>query len=204
MAQKVVSEFIVPKGEAQAFKLNKGQVLRVIEHEGPQVASITFLNAHNYHEQFSARWSAWLDIQEGVLENMRRLVKLYSKVPWENVMLRVVEDTSKVHFPGRHCSRRALEILHREGRTCGDNFFECLAEFGLTVDRLEPAAILSLFMNWSIDKDARIHVEPPVARKGDYIDFLAEIDVLVGFSNCPCPNEANNFECKDMKIQVFE
>ena len=43
MVQKVVSEFIVPKGEVKTFKLNRGQVLRVKEHEGPQVASITFL-----------------------------------------------------------------------------------------------------------------------------------------------------------------
>jgi uncharacterized protein YcgI (DUF1989 family) len=30
------------------------------------------------------------------------------------------------------------------------------------------------------------------------------MDVLVGFSDCPDENEVNDFEVKDMKVQILE
>ena len=52
--RKEVEDFIIPKNSSRAFMLKKGQVLRVIAHEGKQVADIRFLNAHDYREQFAA------------------------------------------------------------------------------------------------------------------------------------------------------
>lgn len=77
MAQQVVNEFMVPKATGKAFEVKKGQVLRVICHEGPQVADIVFFNAHNYHEQFSARSSVLLNSLEGT-GGMKKITKLHS------------------------------------------------------------------------------------------------------------------------------
>ncbi len=48
MSASIISDFIVPKRTGKAFKVNKGQLLRVIECEGKQVASLMFFNEHNY------------------------------------------------------------------------------------------------------------------------------------------------------------
>ncbi len=108
-------------------------MLRVMAQEGKQVADIAFLNAHNYKEQFAARYSVSLNTFEG-LGNLERITKLYSKPPWENVMLTVIDDKVGVHLPGIHCSRKTWELeLHQPGhRSCSDNFDECLREFGLS------------------------------------------------------------------------
>jgi uncharacterized protein YcgI (DUF1989 family) len=209
MARKVVNEFVVPAGKGKGFIVEKGRVLRIVAHMGPQVASVAFLNARNHHEQFSSRWSAFLNAIEITSDpnrgtgGLKKLSKLYSKVPWENIMLIVVDDTSGVHFPGSHCSRKVDEIMKRKGRNCGDNLAECLGEFGLAPDSLD-SAVLSVFLNWAINKDEAIYIKPPIAKKGDHIDFMAGMDLLVGFSNCPVPAEYNSFECKDMKVQILD
>ena len=208
MTLNIISEFIVPKATGKAFIVKKGQVLRVICHQGPQVADIVFFNAHNYQEQFSARSSALMNSLEGI-GGMRKITKLYSQPPWENVMLTVIDDPVGVHILSGHYSRKDWELNPKlnplGGRTCSDNFEDCLAEFGITLADMESIGVFNAFMNFDVDEDGKNYrIAPPTAKKGDYIDFLAEIDVLVGFSNCPDQDEVNDFECKDMKVLIFE
>ena len=43
MSDNLIDEFVIPKCSGKAFKVNRGQRLRVIEYEGKQVASLMFL-----------------------------------------------------------------------------------------------------------------------------------------------------------------
>ncbi len=79
-SRRVVEEFIIPKCSSKAFVVKKGQVVRVIAHEGKQVADIRFLNVHDSREQFVSWLSCSLNIKEGI-GGMKRLKKLYSKLP---------------------------------------------------------------------------------------------------------------------------
>jgi len=44
----------------------------------------------------------------------------------------------------------------------------------------------------------------PTCKKGDYIEFRAEVDVLVASTSCPDSNEINAFKPKGLKYQIFE
>ena len=204
-ARKLISEFVISKCTGKGFIVNKSQVLRIIDHVGPQVADVVFLNAHNYKEQFSARWSILLNSLEGV-GGMKRITKCYSKRPWENVMLTVIDDPVGVHIFGCHCTSKFYEILGYPGhRSCSDNFEDALGEFGVKLEDLDSSGVFNVFMNEAFDEDGTMRIVPPMAKKGDYIDLRAEMDVLVGFSNCPDDiDPCNNYECKDMKVQIFE
>ena len=122
-------------------------------------------------------------------------------------MLTVIDDPTGSHTLGGHCSRRALELFPDfntlNGRTCSDNFEEALAEYGLTLEDKNSQGVFNAFMNWDIDENEQYRIVSPIAKKDDYIDFHAEIDILVAVSNCPCRNEVNDFECKDLKLQVL-
>jgi len=208
MKREVVDEFVVPKGRGKGFMVKKGQVFRVICHEGEQVPDIIFFNAHNHHEQFSARYSALIASLEGT-GGLKRIIRLYSQPPWDNLMLTVIDDPTGVHTIGAHCSRKFWELDPElnplGGRTCSDNFADALAEFGIILEDKESVGVFNAFMNFDCDEDGTNYkIIPPVAKKGDYIDFLAEMDVVVGFSNCPDQNEVNNWKVKDIKVQIFE
>ena len=40
--RKVVNEFIIPKCTGKGFIVRKGEVLRIMDHVGPQVADVVF------------------------------------------------------------------------------------------------------------------------------------------------------------------
>jgi hypothetical protein len=46
----------------------------------------------------------------------------------------------------------------------------------------------------------------PVSRPGDYIEFRAEMDCIVGFSNCPLDALApcNAYHCTPVKVEIYE
>ena len=45
----------------------------------------------------------------------------------------------------------------------------------------------------------------PVSRPGDYVEFRAEMDVIVGLSNCPLDvlSPCNGYHCTPVKIEVY-
>lgn len=207
MPQKVINEFVIPKCAGKAFVVNKGQALRVIEHEGKQVAGLIFLNAHNHKEQFVARFSGALNEVLGI-GNHYRLGKLFSKVPYENVMLTVTQDKVGRHYLGPHCTRTMMDIWKAPGhRSCSDNFSDALSDFGLTLEDVYSPATFNAFANVHIDPkgDGTIRIDPPLAERDDYIEFLAEMDVLVVVSVCPDDiSPMNDHSCKAVKIQILE
>ena len=121
----------------------------------------------------------------------------------------MIDDPVGVHILSGHCSRKFWELNPERNplgvRTCSDNFEYCLAEFGITLADMDSIGVFNAFMNFDVDEDGKNYrITPPIAKKDDYIDFLTEMDVLVGFSNCPDQNEVNDFCCKDMKVQILK
>lgn len=207
MPSKVIHDFVIPKCAGKAFKVNTGEMFRVIEHEGKQVASLMFFNAHNYKEQFMAEFSGGLNyFHPSHLGSHYRLSKLYSKVPYENVMLTVTDNKIGDHFLGTHCTRTMMEIWKApDHRSCSDNFSDALKEFGLALEDIYSPSVLNAFANVRIDPkgDGTVRIEPPRSEQGDYIEFLAEMDVLVAVSVCPDDKSAmNDHLCKAIRIQI--
>ena len=215
MVWKVIEDLIVPKCSGKTLRVNKGQVFRVMEHEGKQVLDLTFLNAHNYKEHFAAEYSAMLNsIQK--IGGYYRLSKLYSKPPYENVMLSVVDD--KVgdgarggeragHFMMCHCSKRLIQHMGAppDTRTCSDNFADAFREIGLAQEDTYDETIFNVWMQSWITEDGAMNFAPPLAEKGEYIAFLAEMDVIAVCSVCPDGSSpCNNFEAKALRMQILE
>ena len=200
----VIDEFIIPKRKGKAFTVKKGNAMRVIEIDGGQVADIRFLNADNYKEQFAAVFSMFINAKEGVDRAYYRLERLYSKVPWQRVMLTVIEDTVQRHTQGGHCCRKSFEVIGKEGHwSCEDNFREVLEPYGIALEDLDSAGVFNAFMPRPIDSDGNATWTKSPANDGDYITFQAEMDVLVAFSNCPTDPPVNPPGNRDMKVQIL-
>jgi uncharacterized protein YcgI (DUF1989 family) len=209
MGRRIIEEFVIPKCTGKAFRLDSGQLLRVIQHEGKQVAGLIFLNAHNYKEQFMAEFSGGLNYFHPDRPGSHyRLGRLYSKVPYENEMLAVTENPIGDHFLGPHCTPTTMELLGVPGhRSCSDNFSEALREFGLELEDIYSPSVLHAFANVRIETggDGRILIEPPRSTVGDFIELQAEMDVLAVISTCPDDQTPmNDHECKAVKVQILE
>jgi len=209
---ELLEEITVPKCSGTAFIVEAGQYLRVIESEGKQVAGLMFFNAHNYKEQFMAEFSGGLNYFQppelGKIGSHYRLGELYSKVPYENLMLTVTDNKIGDHFLGTHCSKLMMETLGAPGhRSCSDNFSDALKDFGMELEDVYSPSVLNAFANITIDQkgDGTAYIRPPRSIKGDYIEFLAEMDVLVAVSACPDDQSPmNDHVCKSIGIHIYE
>ena len=206
-SRRVVKEFVISKCSSKAFIVKQGQVLRVIAHEGKQTGGIRFLNAHDYREQFAAKLSTAVNSQKGT-GGVKRVTKLYSKMPWMNVMLTVIDDKVREHNLGGQCNPTTNKIKGQKSSSlsCADLFDECLKPYRLSMIDLDSAGVFNVFMpvRYLDDENGTYEFHRPACEKGDYIEFLAEMDVLVAATSCPNDNIINDYEPKAMKYQILE
>ena len=181
----LLEDFIIPATYAKAFEVKNGQVLNIVQVEGPQMVDAVFLNANDLKEVFHAGMTAAINMMNNT-GTMRKVTKLYSKPPRDNVMLEVVEDPVGVHLAwnGGRCSRGFYEGIGLENhRSCQDNLAEVLAPYGLSEDDVPD--VFNAFMNVSGIEEGRFETVMPASKKGDYIALRAEMGILAAVSACP-------------------
>ncbi len=212
---RVLEDLVVPKGSGKSMRVKRGQIFRAIAYEGKQVLDLTFLNAHNYREHFSAELSAVLNSLDGT-GGYYRLTRLYSNPPYENVLATVTSDI--VGSGGRggergghyiddgHCTRRLLEFMgFPEDRTCSDNFADAFEEVGLRQEDTFDCTIFNVWMNSYTDEHGDMQFARPLVEKGDHIDILAEMDLIAVFSACPLRHgPCNDYQPKGLRFQILE
>ncbi|MBI2881708.1 MAG: urea carboxylase-associated family protein, partial [Candidatus Tectomicrobia bacterium] len=126
--RKKVQDFVIPKETGEAFVVRKGQVLRVIDVEGPQVADFNAFSQDNPREMF---WSGRTRLLQGGHLTVGH--QLWSTPPKMRPMFTLIADTVE-HKPLPHgarshdllysrCNERLFEVLTGEkGRpNCQDN-----------------------------------------------------------------------------------
>lgn len=208
LGESVPLEIFVPAGEARAFTVKKGQIFRVSQVEGGQVADLTLLNFQNPREGLHIGHSVALNCIKGI-GNIKKLKELYSRPPYENVMATVVADTVGVHwaYMGSRCTRLIYKVRDKidspPHRNCQDNLAEALAPYGIRADEIPD--VFNLWMDVEINEEGRFTYRPTPAKKGDHIDFRAEMDLLGAISACPNDTTViSHFKVKPLLVTIFE
>jgi len=215
-SRTIVEELVVPASHGRGFVVPKGHTLRIEEIEGKQVVDATFQNADNLRETFHAGQSMALNMLGGT-GNLKQVKYLYSRPPYENVLMEVTDDPVGVNFAwmGGRCTRKIYEFRNERGigrrvdvdghRTCQQNLEEALAPFGV-----EPDLVPDVFNIWmNNDDEATVREQhmvflPPIADVGDYIELRAELNVLVGISACPNDQDGvNDGRPKPLGIKIL-
>jgi len=204
MSRKTLQALTLPNGEGWASVVKKGDVLRIAEIEGKQVADVAIWNATDYKERYSVGMTLTYNMIEGI-GNIKRLTKLYSQPSRNNVLLTVIDDTVQVHYcvNGGMCNPMAYSIRGVKGyhNNCLDIIARAIRPYGLTP---EVSDIFNVFMNVDIDEKGVFVIKPPVSKKGDYIDLRAEMDCLVAVSCCPMDAlPVNDWQPKALGIEVW-
>lgn len=178
--RELIREFNVPACHGAAWEMRKGQLFRVIEIEGPQVGDFNAFNLHNFRERMHAPLSARLN------SSTRHFTKIYTNDPRGHIMFTVVDDPTGLHYlSGGHCTALHYEILRgiKVHANCYDILAEAIKPYGLT--HYDVHGVLDFFMDVSFDEDGHMVIKPPIAKKGDYMELRAEMDVLCAISACP-------------------
>lgn len=191
----MISE-IAPRS-GTAFRLAKGQRLRVIDPQGQQVSDLLAFNADDTAEVISS--GRTLDYASKLY--LTTGDPLYSNR--SNVMLRIIEDTVGRHdFLLTPCSKDTFRIIYGDAdphQGCFGNLAQALAPFGIAADQIPTA--FNIFMNVTVSTEGRLTVEPPLSKAGDHIVLEAEMDLIVALTACSAL-QSNNYAFKPIHYGI--
>ncbi|HWM09507.1 MAG TPA: urea carboxylase-associated family protein [Solirubrobacteraceae bacterium] len=192
------AEHVIAPKSAHALRLARGDVLRVTDVDGSQVADLVAFNADAPDEHFSQGYTRANNDKAGVVLGDH----LYSNV--NTPMLTVVADTVGVHdmlFPP--CSAFLYRhVFGVEGKTgCREHLTAALEPFGIGFERVTDP--FNVFMNTEIDEAGTMVIHTPRSSAGDHLELRAEIDLIVAVSACAADvNACNGDECTRIAVSV--
>ena len=180
-----------------AFGLNTGDVLRVTDPEGEQVADLIAFSRGRRPTWLSAGRS--FDYNDTVYLTSGHLLYSNRSEP----MLGIVADTVGRHdFLYTPCSQETFALLYKttgHHPSCLENLVTNLAPFDIDLDDI-PTTFNS-FMNVEITTAGRLSILPPRSVAGDYIELRAEMDLVVGLTACSA-EMSNNYRLKPIDYEI--
>ena len=176
-----------------AFRLRRGQRLRVTDPEGEQVSDLMAF-ADGPGGPVPDHW-----LSSGRTFDYEETIRLTAgNQLWSNrsqPLLTIVEDTCGTHdFLLTPCSPEMYTLLYglpedHDHPSCLMNLAEHLGPLGMGRDRMPTT--FNIFMNVPVRPDGTLSVEAPTSRAGDFIVFRAEMDLVVGLTACAAEGTNN-------------
>ena len=178
----VVRRETIPGGWYNAFRVRRGQALRLVNTAGNPGVSVLLWNADDTSERYNLgdtlklQWTARLGAGRVLFSDMGR------------VLAAITADSC-----GRHDALLGGSTPASNQRQYGDaglrstaaNFRLTAGKLGMGVRDVPPC--ITFFAAVSVDADGGLRWQEGVARPGDCIDLRAEMNLLVAVSNCPHP-----------------
>ena len=190
---------IIEKQTGTAFRLNKGQKLKVVDPLGEQVSDMVLFNAKDKREKISS--GKTLDFEENILITKGDF--LWSNR--SNKMMEILEDTNgRNDFLLAPCSPETFKIMYKNDEyhpSCFENLYTNLARFNIEPDDIPTA--FNIFMNVQFQQDGKLSVDPPLSKAGDYVLFEAMMDLIVGLTACSA-EDSNGGSFKPIHYEVLD
>ncbi|PVA07931.1 urea carboxylase-associated family protein [Thalassorhabdomicrobium marinisediminis] len=212
---------IVPPRDARCIDVPAGSFFRITCPDGPQVGDLNLWSAQDLTEHF---YSGKTRALHGT--HLSTGDRLWSRFPAMRPMATITRDTldwygwdadgGSVHdVIGTRCDPYTGRLLGGVDYhyCCHSNLTRALADHsGLSLARAEPLVhdVLNVFMCTGFTADTHQYfMKASPVRAGDYLEFFAEIDLIVGLSACPggdCGDEhtSDKATCSPLRIDVFE
>lgn len=221
LGARKINEILVPPRDARCIAAPAGSFFRITCTEGSQVGDLNLWNAADLQEHF---FSGKTRALHGT--HLSTGDRLWSRLPNFRPIATIIADTldwygfdefgGSVHdVIGTRCDPYTGRLLGGVDYhyCCHSNLTRALADFaGLPLSQAEPLVhdVLNVFMCTGFTADTHQYfMKASPVRPGDYIEFVAEIDLIVGLSACPggdCGDEhsSDKASCFPLLVEVFQ
>lgn len=185
----ILHEEKLPGGWYWWTRIKTNEVLRIALDEGFSTVSMVTWNAADTSERMNlpdtvkVQWTTGLAKGRVIFSDMGK------------VMFSIVEDSCGAHdvlAGGSTASSNARKYAGNNGaalRNTRDNFVLLATKAGL--DKRDIPAALALFAPVRVDADGKFKWKPELVSEGDYVELRAEMEMIIGLSNCPHPLDPN-------------
>jgi uncharacterized protein YcgI (DUF1989 family) len=216
----LVADILVPPRDARAFEVPRGHFFRILCIDGPQVGDLNLFNAHDLGERFFSGKTRALHATHLTTGD-----RLWSTLPYLRPMATITHDTlgwygwdadgGGVHdVIGTRCDPYTNRLLSGGDyhHCCHSNLSRALAAArGLDMGQAELAVhdVMNVFMCTGYTRDTHQYfMKASPVRPGDFIEFVAEIDLLAILSACPggdCSSEHSSdaARCYPLKVEIY-
>ncbi|MFQ6551498.1 urea carboxylase-associated family protein [Aestuariibius insulae] len=211
----------VPPRTGRCIDVPAGTLFRISCPDGSQVGDLNLWNAADLGERF---FSGKTRALHGT--HLTTGDRLWSTLPHLRPMATITHDTlgwygidefgGGVHdVIGTRCDPYTHALLSNGAQyhhCCHSNLTSALADhrqIALQDAELHIHDVLNVFMCTGFTRDTgQYFMKASPARQGDHIEFLAEIDLVVGLSACPGGNCASTHSsdeaiCHPLQIDLF-
>ena len=192
----MATQILAPQS-GTAFELNQGDVLRVIDPEGEQVADLTAFNRNDINEWLSS--GRTIDYANTIYLTTNHVLYSNRSRPMFTI---TKDDVGRHDFLLTPCSPETFQIIYKDQQyhpSCFENLTTNLRPYGITPDRIPTT--FNIFMNVEVDDDGRLSILPPRSRAGQSIRLRAEMDLIIGLTACSA-EMSNNYKFKSIAYEV--
>ncbi|ASS60096.1 urea amidolyase associated protein UAAP2 [Rhizobium beringeri] len=200
--ENAVQEHFIPAEAPWSGIVRKGQTIRIEDSYGQQAIDTLFYRADDFAERYSnqdtmrAQGGAYIGTGTKIISNEG------------NVMLVMTADSC-----GRHdtsagaCSCESNTVRFGHGtkylHACRDNFVIEVTKHGMSKRDIVPN--INFFMNVPIKPNGEMTIVDGISAPGDYVELVAEMDVLCVISNCPqINNPCNGFDPTPIRVLIWD
>ncbi|MFK0332101.1 urea amidolyase associated protein UAAP2 [Rhizobium sp. NPDC090275] len=197
-----VQDHFIPAEAPWSGVVRKGQTIRIEDSYGQQAIDTLFYRADDFSERYSnqdtmrAQGAAYVGVGTKVMSSEG------------NVMLRMTADSC-----GRHdtsagacsCESNTVRFGHATKylHACRDNFVLEVTKHGMSKRDIVPN--INFFMNVPIKPNGEMTIVDGISSPGDYVELVAEMDVLCVISNCPqINNPCNGFDPTPIRVLIWD
>ncbi|MGH7905084.1 MAG: DUF1989 domain-containing protein, partial [Candidatus Binataceae bacterium] len=197
---KLIQGQTAPEHTYATGKMKKGQVLRIIDVEGEQVADFVSLKLDQPAEYLDCVYTNWM------LGRYRWHKGDVIYTNHMNPMWTIIEDTVDDHYTGGgFCSRDArVKFGVDDQKGCRDTIQDAFAANGIDPNLLQSVSCFNIFMNVAYAPDGSWQIGLPKSKKGDHIDLRAEMDLFFASSVCFWPHIVNGEKPTPLRFEVYE
>jgi uncharacterized protein YcgI (DUF1989 family) len=181
------------------FEIRRGQLLKIIDPAGEQVADLTSFGSADRGEWLSS--GRTIDYANTIyLTTGHALYSNRSRPMWN-----IIEDTVGRHdFLLTPCSPETFQIIYKtKGHhpSCFENLSRALGPYEISPDAIPTT--LNVFMNVDVSPSGELRILAPRSRPGDHILLEAQMDMIVGVTACSA-ELSNNGRFKPIDIEVYD
>lgn len=203
---EIRDEFTVSRATAQAYALNKGETVQIIDVEGQQCSDFMVFRADALENGQEKMFDS--TVTRTFAGGAYPRPGLFDKFLDSDMrpLLNLVQDTV-----GRHdtfalaCTARGYEERGFLGHVnCSDNISDAMAPFGVQRRAAWPA--INFFFNSWIDRaDNLIQSEEAWSRPGDYVALKAMDDLVCVSTACPDDiDPINGWNPTDVHVRIYK
>ncbi len=201
-AADAIYDFEIPARKPWSHVVRKGQTLRIIDSYGQQAVDTLFYRADDFAERYSAHDTLREQGSAYIVEGARLMSNE------GRVMARIVANTGGAHDTSAgacSCESNTVRFGHhvKYQHACRENFVLEVTKHGMSKRDIVPN--INFFMNVPVEPDGNLAIVDGESKPGDYVELVAEMDILCVISNCPqINNPCNGFFPTPVRVLIWD